>query len=157
MAPIDSARAIIGHVEAGVRLVRKFGLGERVADFVREHHGTSTVRSFLVKAQQGGDPVDPGDFRYPGPRPRSRETAILMIADQVEATARSMDAPSEDDLRAMVQATIERNQGERQFDDCPLSLQELATIGDTLTQVLASVHHRRIKYPTAVASPVSGR
>jgi hypothetical protein len=155
MAPIDSARAIIGHVEAGVRLVRKFGLGERVADFVREHHGTSTVRSFLVKAQQGGDPVDPGDFRYPGPRPRSRETAILMIADQVEATARSMDAPSEDDLRAMVRATIERNQGERQFDDCPLSLQELATIGDTLTQVLASVHHRRIKYPTAVASSPS--
>jgi len=149
MPPGESARVIIGHVEAGERLVREFGLGERVADFVREHHGTSTVRSFLVKAQQAGDPVDPGDFRYPGPRPRSRETAILMIADQVEATSRSMDDPSEDHLRAMVQATIERNQAERQFDDCPLSLRELATIGDTLAQVLASVHHRRVKYPTS--------
>ena len=148
MSARDSARAIIGHVGAGVRLVREFGLGERIADFVREHHGTATVRSFLVKAQQAGEAVDVAEFSYPGPRPRSRETAILMIADQVEATARAMDAPTEDALRAMVRSTIDRIAGERQFDECPLTLQELATIGDTLTQVLQSVHHRRVKYPS---------
>ncbi len=155
MPPLESARAIIDHVPAGVRLVRKFGLGERVADFVREHHGTSTVRYFLNKAEGAGTPVDPGDFRYPGPRPQSRETGILMIADQVEATARAMDEPTEDDLRAMVRATIERIEGEQQLDECPLTLQELSTIREAFVQVLAGVHHRRIKYPGVSLTPAS--
>ena len=91
--------------------------------------------------------ADPAVFTYPGPRPRSRETGILMVADQVEATARAMDEPTEDDLRPMVQQTIERIQTEGQLDECPLTLQELATIRESFVGVLVGAHHRRIKYP----------
>jgi hypothetical protein len=154
LAPRESARLIIDHVDAGVRLVREFGLGERIADFVREHHGTSTVRFFMARAEAEG-PVDAADFRYPGPRPRSRETGILMIADQVEATARAMDAPTPEALRAMVQKTIDRIEAEGQLDECPLTIQELAVIREAFVQVLIGAHHRRIKYPGEGGSVVS--
>lgn len=157
LAPLESARAIIAHVPAGVRLVREYGLGERVADFVREHHGTSTVKYFLNRAAQAGASPDPADFAYPGPMPRSRETGILMIADQVEATARAMDAPTEDDLRAMVRATIERIVGDHQLDECPLTQQDLSAIREAFVQVLAGVHHRRIKYPGVSLTPTAAR
>ncbi len=146
LAPAESARLIIGHVDAGVRLVEEHGVGERIADFVREHHGTSLVRYFLARAEAQG-PADPAAFRYPGPRPRSRETGILMIADQVEATARAMDDPTEEGLREMAQRTIDRVQAEGQLDECPLTMRELALIREAFVQVLVGAHHRRIKYP----------
>ena len=157
IGPRESARTIIRHVEDGVRLVKAAGLGERVADFVREHHGTSQVRYFLSKAAAGGEPVDEAAFTYPGPKPRSRETGLLMIADQVEATARAMDDPTEDNLRQMVRATVSRILEERQLDDCPLTLRELSAIERAFVQALGGVHHRRIKYPAArrPAAPAS--
>lgn len=146
LPPHESARRIIAHVEAGVRLVREFGLGERIADFVREHHGTSLVRYFMARAAAQG-PVDAAAFQYPGPRPGSAETGILMLADQVEATARAMDAPTPEGLRAMVQQTIDRTLAEGQLDECPLTVQQLASVREAFVQVLMGAHHRRIKYP----------
>lgn len=146
ISPAESARLVIAHVETGVRLVREFGVGERIADFVREHHGTSLVRHFLALAQQADAASDPDAFRYPGPRPRSRETTIVMIADQVEAIARAMGTVSEGDLRAMVEKTIARIVDERQLDDCPLTFQELSAIREALVRVLVGVHHRRVEY-----------
>ena len=140
----------------GVRLAEDAGLAHAVIDFIR-HHGTSCVRYFLVEAQQqDGAAVDPRTSRSPGPRPRSRETGLAMIADQVEATARAMDEPTEDALRAMVRATVDRIQAEGQLDDCPLTLQELSVARDAFVQVLLGVHHRRVKYPApAVAAPAA--
>jgi hypothetical protein len=157
IGPRESAQAIIRHVEDGVRLVREAGLGERIADFVREHHGTSQVRYFLSKAVDAGDPVDETAFTYPGPKPRSRETGLLMIADQIEATARAMDEPTEEHLRQMVHATVSRLLEERQLDDCPLTLAELSAVERAFVQALCGVHHRRIKYPAArrTAAPAS--
>jgi hypothetical protein len=154
--PVESARIIVGHVHDGVRLCREAGLSERVVDFVREHHGTGCVRYFLVKATEAGRAIDPAEFSYAGPRPRSRETGLLMIADQVEATARAMDEAGEDALRAMVRATIDRVQAEGQLDDCPLTFQELSTAREVFVQVLLGAHHRRIKYPPAAAAAARG-
>ncbi len=148
----ESAALIIGHVNVGVRLVREFGIGERIADFVREHHGTGLVRFFFARAQALG-PADPAAFSYPGPRPRSRETGLLMLADQVEATARAIDDPTEAALRSMVQQTIDRVLAEGELDECPLSLRELAEARDAFVNVLVGVHHRRIKYPAQQRGP----
>jgi putative nucleotidyltransferase with HDIG domain len=158
--PVESARIVIAHVHDGVSLAREAGLSERVIDFVREHHGTGYVKYFLAKATAAGHPVDPAQFSYPGPRPRSRESGLLMIADQVEATARALDEPTEDNLREMVRATIERVQAEGQLDDCPLTLQDLSVAREEFVQVLLGAHHRRIKYPAAAPAgtmPPAGR
>jgi putative nucleotidyltransferase with HDIG domain len=151
--PAESARIIINHVPEGVSLVQRAGIGERIADFVREHHGTSLARFFYVRAHEQDPSVDPRAFQYPGPKPRSRETAILMIADQVEATARAMDGPTESDLRSMIEATLDRIHGEHQLDDCPLTVQEISAIREAFVQVLTGVHHRRIKYPRGDSNP----
>ena len=153
LSPAESARIIINHVIEGVRLVREAGVGERIADFVREHHGTSLARYFFIRAHEQDPSVGPEAFAYPGPRPRSRETAILMVADQVEATARSMPEPTEDAFRTMVQRTIDRAREEGQFDECPLTFQDLASIREALVHALTGVHHRRIRYPEPTAVP----
>ena len=146
--PVESASIIRSHVTDGVKLVRTYGLNERIADFVREHHGTGSIKYFLDKAQKQGGQVDLDNFYYPGPKPRSKETGILMIADQVEATSRTMEDKSTDGFRAMVRRTIARIHDEGQLDECPLTLQDLAKIQEAFVQVLSGIHHHRIKYPS---------
>lgn len=145
--PIQSAEIIREHVTSGVRLVRKHRLGETIADFVREHHGTGLIKYFIAKAQKTEKEVNPEDYRYPGPKPHSKETGILMIADQVEATARTMAGANEGEYKTMVLQTIERIRSEKQLDECPLSLKDLAKIQVAFVQVLTGIHHQRVKYP----------
>jgi putative nucleotidyltransferase with HDIG domain len=147
LTPQESARVIRAHVTDGVRLVREHGLGERIADFVREHHGTTPIRYFLEEARERGDVVNEDDFRYQGPPPRSRETAILMIADQVEATARAMAGGTDEEYRAMVRRTMDRIRQQGQLDQCPLTLHDLSAVEEALAQVLMGMHHQRIEYP----------
>jgi len=154
--PVESARLIRAHVLDGVAMIREHGLGERIADFVREHHGTRVIEYFLERARQAGGPVDPGDYRYPGPRPRSRETAILMIADQVEAISRTMPGAGPDDLQAMVAATIERVRIEGQLDEAPLALTDVDQIRQALVRALIGMHHRRIDYPGRSSNATQG-
>ena len=149
--PTESAAAIIAHVPDGVRLARKHRLPRRIDDFILEHHGTMVTRyqhSQAVKAA-GGDAskVNIENFRYPGPRPRSRETALLMLADGTEARTRAERPQDEEAIRKLVVSTIEAAQKQGQFDDTQLTLKDLSIITDAFVTILKGTHHPRIAYP----------
>ena len=149
--PLDSAAAIIAHVTDGIALARKHRLPRRIDDFILEHHGTMITRyqySQAVKAA-GGDAskVDISNFRYPGPRPRSRETALLMLADGTEARTRAERPQDEEAIRKIVISTIEASQKQGQFDDTNLTLKDLGIITDAFVTILKGTHHPRIAYP----------
>ncbi len=152
LTPLESARVILRHAADGLELVKRHRLGEAMEDCVREHHGRTVVSFFLEMARKGGDKVNPEDFRYPGPSPRSRETAILMIADTVEATSRSMPGASEDELRAMVERSIERLQKDGELNHAPLTLGDLSAIAESLVRGLAGLRHNRVSYPARTVS-----
>ena len=149
--PADAAAAIIAHVKDGVSMARKHKLPRRIDDFILEHHGTMIARYQYNQAieRAGGDParVDIEKFRYPGPRPRSRETALLMLADGSEARARAQRPQTEEDLRKVVLATIESAQKQGQLDHAPLTSRDLSTITDAFVNILRGAHHPRITYP----------
>ena len=149
--PAISSRTIIKHVQEGLDLARKYRLPRRLHDFIAEHHGTLVTRYPYNRAVQaaGGDAgkVDESLFRYPGPEPRSRETAILMIADGVEARARAERPGNEEEVRALVRNVIESCQKDGQLDNSPLSQRDLASISESIISTLQVTYHSRIKYP----------
>lgn len=149
--PEESAAAIIAHVTDGVALARKYRLPRRMDDFILEHHGTMVTRYQYNQAVQaaGGDAskVDIEKFRYPGPRPQSRETALLMLADGAEARARAQRPHDEESIRKLVLSTIEAAQKQGQLDDTKLTLRDLSIITEAFVTVLKGTHHPRIAYP----------
>ena len=149
--PVDSSAAIIAHVTDGVALARKHKLPRRIDDFILEHHGTMITRYQYNQALEaaGGDAskVDMEKFRYPGPRPRSRETALLMLADGSEARARAQRPQTEEDIRKIVLATIEGAQKQGQLDNTQLTLRDLSIITDAFVTILRGAYHPRITYP----------
>ena len=145
LPPLESARILRAHVADGLELVRQHGLGDRMADFVAEHHGTSVMRSLLAKAD-AGDSQSADEYRYPGQRPQSPETGILMITDQVEAAARAAAPTTAAAFRAFIHETIERIRREGQLDDAQLGASSLAAIESALLPVLRAMHHRRLAY-----------
>jgi len=145
LPPGESAAAIGAHVTDGVELVTRYGLAPCLARFVREHHGTSVMRSLAEKA--GAEQLDPSIFQYPGPRPQSRDTGLVMIADQVEATGRSRQPETLDACRALVQETVDRIVSEEQLVESGLSPADLAKIVGALADMVHAIHHRRIAYP----------
>jgi putative nucleotidyltransferase with HDIG domain len=149
LEPAESARILCAHVGDGVELVTRYGMGERVADFVREHHGTGQMRLLRSKAEATGQSVTDDAYRYPGPRPRSREAGILMIADQLEATARAR-APADDaECDAIVRSTIERISAEGQLGDSGLTEPDLVTAARAFSRALQAMYHRRLSYPAS--------
>jgi putative nucleotidyltransferase with HDIG domain len=150
--PVQSARLIIGHVVEGERMARRYHLAPRIRDFIREHHGTTRVIYFYHKAleQAGGaeDKINVEDFTYPGPRPQSKETAILMLADGTESAARAIKPRSEIEVGEVVSMIFERALQEEQLDDCNLTLKELKIIQQSFIETLQGVYHPRIAYPT---------
>jgi cyclic-di-AMP phosphodiesterase PgpH len=150
--PLSSAAIILRHVTDSVQLSKKYRLPPRIEDFMKEHHGTFITRYQYTKAVQeaGGqaDNVDMELFRYPGPRPRSRETALLMLADGCEARARADLPQSEEDLRKLVWEQIEFCQREGQLNDTNLTFRDLSLVTDAFVLTLRNTHHMRIKYPT---------
>jgi putative nucleotidyltransferase with HDIG domain len=149
--PADAAAAIIAHVTDGVALARKHRLPRRIDDFILEHHGTMTTRYQYNQALEaaGGDAskVDMEKFRYPGPRPRSRETALLMLADGSEARARAQRPQTDDEIRKIVLSTIEIAQKQGQFDNTQLTLRDLGIVTESFVTVLRGTYHPRIVYP----------
>ncbi len=149
--PQESAAAIIAHVTDGVSLARKHRLPRRIDDFILEHHGTMVTRYQHNQAVQaaGGDAsqVDINKFRYPGPRPQSRETALLMLADGTEARARAQRPQDEESIRKLVLSTIDAAQKQGQLDDTRLTLKDLGVITDAFVTILKGTHHPRIAYP----------
>lgn len=153
LPPWESARIVRAHVSDGVGLIDRHRMGSRLAAFVREHHGTGRMRLFHDKAVALGATATSEDtYRYPGPRPRSRETAIVMIADQVEATARSAPPPDEQACDGIVLRTLDRIQAEGQLAESGLTAADIERVHRGLTRSLQAMYHRRLAYPTAAAS-----
>jgi len=151
MDPMESSTAITQHVRDGIKLARKHRLPRRINDFILEHHGTMLTRYQYSKALEtvGGDEtkIDPEKFRYPGPSPRSRETALLMLADGTEARVRAKKPQSEEELAEIVRSAIEHVQMSGQLDNTLLTLSDLKNISDSFITTLRGSYHPRIEYP----------
>jgi putative nucleotidyltransferase with HDIG domain len=151
LSPRESARRIIRHVADGVELGHKHRLPNRIIDFVREHHGTLITRYQYAKALEaaGGDEkkVNIADFRYPGPRPQSRETALVMLADGCEARTRAERPKTKEELRTLVKSVLDNRLAQGQLEDTALTMQDLKAITDTFVTGLRGVYHPRLIYP----------
>ena len=149
-----SARIIAGHIRDGIDLGYEHGLPVQIIGFIPQHHGTSVMTFFHGKAlrEVAGkeDAIDERTFRYPGPKPQSREAAILMLADGVEASVRSLDEKDEDSIRAMVDRIVDARLEDGQLDDAELTLKNIAQIKDAFVGQLLGMYHSRIKYPDNV-------
>lgn len=151
LTPMESAQVIIAHVPEGVALGRKASLPEQFIDVIKEHHGTTLVYYFYRKQLElmGGQKelIDEKDFRYAGPKPRSKESAIIMIADTLEAASRSLDKIDEESVRELASRLIREKAEDGQFDDCLLTFEELTIVKETLIKTLVAFGHSRVKYP----------
>ncbi len=147
MAPSLSALTILSHVRDGLELAREHGLPQPVVDFIPQHHGTTLVTYFFHQAVQRGDATEEETFRYEGPKPQTRETAIVMLADAAEGAARSMSRPIPDRIEQAVRRIIREKLEDGQLDECDLTFRDLDVIAQTFTRLLASMFHPRIEYP----------
>lgn len=151
LTPVESAQVIISHVTDGELIAKRAHLPQRFIDIIREHHGTTLVYYFYRKELElkgnRAEEVNEALFRYPGPKPRSKESAIIMICDSVEAATRSLEKISEETLRELVNRMVVEKEEDGQFDDCQLTFEELTRVKKTLVKTLLISHHVRIKYP----------
>lgn len=159
MDPAEAAATIIRHVTDGVALARKYRLPRRLEDFVLEHHGSMLTRYQYNQALEraGGDAsaVDVEKFRYPGPSPRSRETAILMLADGAEARTRAQSPRTEEEIRALIRGVVDYVQKEGQLDNTTLTLRDINLIIESFVATLRGAYHPRIQYPAAEPAPAA--
>ncbi len=148
LAPSMSGLILIAHVKDGVEIARKNKLGQALIDTIRQHHGTSLITFFYEKAKQlkGEDQVKIDDFRYPGPRPQTKETGLVMLADVVEAASRTLDNPTPSRIQGLVQNLINKIFSDGQLDDCELTLKDLHKIAKSFNKILNGIHHHRIEY-----------
>ena len=159
--PARSAAIIRDHVRDGVRLASEHRLPPVIHDCIREHHGTSLIRYFYDQAVEeagevGEDGVNPGDFAYLGPKPQSRETAVLMLADGIESATRVLGDPTPERIRSTIEAMVAARLDEGQLDQCPLTLREIDRSKAAFARVLIGMYHRRIDYPTGVRAQDGG-
>ena len=149
LEPSMSRLVIFNHVKEGIELAAKYHLNHRIIDFIPEHHGTSLMHYFYQKALSGGLPEGMGekDYRYPGPKPQSKETAIVLLADSVEAATRAMDEHTPQRIEDVVRKVINNKFIDGQLDECNLTLREIDTIASTFVRVLSAMYHGRVKYP----------
>lgn len=147
LSPKESARVIINHVIDGIETARKYNLPDRVIDFIRTHHGTSTVQYFYMKEKEAHEDTNKEDFQYPGPLPFSKETAILMMADSVEAASKSLKNPTSTLIDAFVEKIIKKQMDEGQFLNANITFKEIQQIKKVLKKKLNNIYHLRIEYP----------
>ncbi len=147
MDPEESAQIIAEHVRAGVELARQHSLPPAVQAFIPEHHGTRLIPFFFRKASANDPYVDEALYRYPGPKPQSRETAIVMLADGTEAIVRASADRSPGRIDQLVEQVLGERQAEGELDECNLTLRELRTVAESFKQTLRGVYHPRIAYP----------
>ncbi len=148
LEPAESARIIIDHVIKGIEIAKKNNLPDRVIDFIRTHHGTSLVYYFYKKQQEKeGDEIDTAPFRYPGPIPFSKETAILMMADSVEAASKSLKEPTYTKIEAFVENIVSKQMEQGQFLNANITFKEIQTVKKVLKKKLSNIYHLRVEYP----------
>ena len=158
LAPSMSALILIAHVKNGIEYARQNKLGQVIIDTIQQHHGTSLISYFYEKAKslKGKDTVNINDFRYPGPRPQTREAGLVMLADVVEAASRTLDNPTPSRIQGLVQNLISKIFSDGQLDNCELTLKDLNLIAKSFNKILNGIHHHRIEYPDS-AEITSGR
>ncbi|MBK9290698.1 MAG: HDIG domain-containing protein [Bacteroidetes bacterium] len=149
ITPAESAEIIIGHVLKGIEMARKAGLPEQIIDFIRTHHGTSRVDYFYIMAQrqQAGVQLDERGFRYHGPIPFSRETAVVMMADAVEASSRSLRQPTEQKINDLIEYIIGKQLADQQFVNADITLRDINLVKKIFKRKLLNIYHVRIAYP----------
>ena len=148
LTPIESAKIIIDHVSDGVLIAKKNKLPNRVIDFIKTHHGTTRVYYFFKKAIDSKDlKFEEKDFKYPGPKPFSKETAILMMADSVEAASKSLRDPDIDQISNFVNSIIDKQVEEKQFTECQITFADIETVKKVLIKKLINIYNLRIEYP----------
>jgi len=154
LAPSMSGLILIAHVKEGVEIAKEHKLGQDIIDTIRQHHGTSFIRYFYDKAKQlkGEDQVNVDDFRYPGPKPQTREAGLVMLADVVEAASRTLDNPTPSRIQGLVQNLINNIFSDGQLDECELTLKDLHKIARSFNKILYGIHHHRIEYTEKRAS-----
>ena len=149
LSPTLSTHIIVSHAKDGVELAKKYKVPKVVQDFILQHHGTTAVAYFYHKAKENDneDRVHIDDFRYSGPKPKMKETAIVMLADTVEAAVRSMPDPTPSKVERLIRKLIKSKMEDGQLDDCHLTLKDLDTIANAFSGVMTGVFHERIEYP----------
>ncbi len=151
LKPRMSALIIASHVKEGIEIGLRNRLPKRVLDFIPMHHGTTRIEYFYQRAikqhQKGDPPIQQSEFRYPGPRPNSKETAILMMADTVEAACRTLDNPTHRRIESLIGTLVEARRADGQLDETDLTFHDLTIIRQTFLNLLLGVYHVRVKYP----------
>jgi hypothetical protein len=160
LKPRMSALIIANHVKEGIEIGRRYNLPNRVLDFIPMHHGTTLIEFFYRKAQEQSDALEPvaeAEFRYPGPRPQSREAGILMLADAVEAASRSLGEPTPKRLESLVDAIVRARMADGQLDETELTFRDLSQVQASFVTLLVGMHHARIKYPDRLEEEARAR
>ncbi|CCK79285.1 HD family phosphohydrolase [Desulfobacula toluolica] len=148
LSPSMSALVLIGHVKKGVELAKKYKLGNEIIEGIIQHHGTSLIKYFYQKSlNSGNDTVKEEDFRYPGPKPQTREAGIVMLADVVEAAVRALERPTPARIQGRVKELINDIFADGQLEECELTLKDLHQIAKSFNNILTSIYHSRIEYP----------
>lgn len=147
LPPQTSKNIIIAHVTDGVEMLRKYRLPKEIIDIAEQHHGTTLIKYFYFKAKESNADVDEFEFRYPGPKPQTKESAVVGIADSVEAAVRSMSRPNSEQIEGLVRNIISDRLQDGQLNDCELTLKEIETVANTLCETLKGIFHSRIEYP----------
>ncbi|MCQ2744110.1 MAG: HDIG domain-containing protein [bacterium] len=152
-APRFSKMLITAHPKDGAELAKEYHLPQVINNFIMQHHGTSLVSYFYNEAlkEEGSENVKEEQFRYPGPKPNMKETAILMLADAVESAVRAAKNPSNEEIDEIIQKIIKERLNDGQLEDSPLTLKDLKVIADTFSRMLRGMHHKRIKYHNDLA------
>jgi len=156
LSPSMSSLILISHVKDGVEIARENHLGERIADIIEQHHGTGQISYFYQKAKEienpDMDPLDEKDFRYPGPKPQTREAGIVMLADVVEAASRTLTDPSPSRIKGLVRRITNGIFLDGQLEECEMTLKDLHKIEESFVHILTAIFHQRIDYPAPMTS-----
>jgi membrane-associated HD superfamily phosphohydrolase len=148
-----SSLILISHVKDGVEKAKEYRLGKAINDIIRQHHGTSLINYFYQRAKEkelesrADYVVDEKDFRYPGPKPRTKEAGLVMLADAVEAASRTLTEPTPARIQGMVQKIITNVFADGQLDECPITLNDLHLIAKSFNRIIIGLFHHRIQYP----------
>ncbi|MBW1780643.1 MAG: HDIG domain-containing protein [Deltaproteobacteria bacterium] len=158
LAPSMSSLILISHVKDGVELAKRYKLGKEIIDIIRQHHGTSLITFFYEKAREQGEKkggkylhIEEEDFRYPGPKPQTKEAGLVMLADVVEAASKTLIDPTAARIQGMVQKMMNKIFSDGQLDECELTLKDLHEIAKSFNKTLSGIFHHRIEYPEPAA------
>ena len=143
----ESAEIIINHVRDGIKLAKKYNLPDVLIDFIRTHHGTSVVHYFYTKEKEMNPDVNRKDFQYTGPKPFSKETAILMMSDSVEAASKSLKSPTSSLIETFVDKIINKQMEDGQFVNADITFKEIKQVKKVFKRKLTNIYHLRIEYP----------